>query len=656
MATVGLQEAVISTIIQSANPNLYVWHGMVAERTGTGGLRYPVVGSGAGAFERGNYEDGEIVFIDTPGFTYRTSDDLWVTYLQSPTNQTWKDFPEWYAEVTGDDQLLHEPWTDPLYRVKHRAEMEEFSKRFCAAQPRDELIRRGQANGDLALPVQTAIDIANEEHLHERGFFPRVEHPALGRTLPLPRTPYRSTALPHNPRPAPGLGQHSATALRDLAGCSASEISALIDLGLVKGEKPVADVQPAARAPVTLQPAPRSELPLAGVRVLDFCWMAAGPLITEMLANLGADVVKIESATGLDTVREFSHPPQGFTIDTGAFFNDTNTDKRSLTLNLHHPKARALALEMLPQFDIVTNNFAPGAMQKFGLTYDELKAVKPDLIYASFPVMGTFGPKQAYRGIGNGVTAMSGVAAHTGPPDRAPIGLGSLHTDFTLAPIAASQIIAALIHRERTGDGQEIEIAQYEAAVHLLDHELMDALLNGVDAPRIGNRSNEYVPHGLFPAAGDDRWLALAVRNRAEWRALCDVIGRDDLAARSDLLSLAGRKAAEDELEAALSSWSATQDVWEASAALQARGIPAAPAETAGDLAEADTGAAGLFFRFKRGEVPFMIQHQPFTWNGARLGRRPSPELGEHSEEILKGEFGIDDEHYVDLLIEQAVY
>ena len=295
-------------------------------------------------------------------------------------------------------------------------------------------------------------------------------------------------------------------------------------------------------------------------------------------------------------------------------------------------------------------------MQKFGLTYDELKAVKPDLIYASFPVMGTFGPKQAYRGIGNGVTAMSGVAAHTGPPDRAPIGLGSLHTDFTLAPIAASQIIAALIHRERTGDGQEIEIAQYEAAVHLLDHELMDALLNGVDAPRIGNRSNEYVPHGLFPAAGDDRWLAIAVRNRAEWRALCDVIGRDDLAARSDLLSLAGRKAAEDELEAALSSWSATQDVWEASAALQARGIPAAPAETAGDLAEADTGAAGLFFRFKRGEVPFMIQHQPFTWNGARLGRRPSPELGEHSEEILKGEFGINDEHYVDLLIEQAVY
>ena len=655
-ATISLQEAVISTIIQAANPNLYVWHGMVAERTGTGGLRYPVVGIGAGSYEQGSYEDGEIIFLDTHGSTYRTADDRWVTYLQSPTNTTWKDFPEWYAEVTGDDQLLHEPWTDPMYRIAQRDKMQAFTERFCSAQPRDELVERAQANGDLGLPVQTAINIANDEHLHARGFFPEVEHPTLERTLPLPRSPYRSTALPHNPQPAPALGQHSAASLRDLAGCSASEINALIELGLVHGEKAVSSAAAKPRRPVELSPVPQSDLPLSGVRVLDFCWMAAGPLITEMLANLGADVVKIESASGIDTVREFSHPPSGFTIDTGAFFNDTNTDKRSITLNLHHPKARELALEMLPHFDIVTNNFAPGAMEKFGLTYDELRAVKHDLIYASFPVMGTFGPKKAYRGIGNGVTAMSGVAGHTGPADRAPIGLGTLHTDFTLAPIAASQIIAALIHRERTGEGQEIEIAQYEAAVHLLDHELMDALLNGVDAPRIGNRSTEYAPHGLFPAAGDDSWLAIAVRNRAEWRALCELIGRDDLAERADLRTLAGRKAAEDEIDDAVTGWSSALDVWQASNLLQARGIPAAPAETAADLAEHDSGASGLFFRFKRGEVPFMIQHQPFTWNGARLGRQPSPELGQHTEEVLKGEFGIDDDRYVDLLIEQAVY
>ncbi len=657
-STISLQEAVISTIIQAANPNLYNWHGMVAERTGTGGLRYPIVGRGPGSFEEGDFEDGEIVFIDTPGVTFETADGLWVTYLQSPTNTTWKAFPEWYAEVTGDDALLQDFWDDPAYRITHQDEMQEHVRRFCAAQERDALIERAQRNTDLALPVQTGLDITADEHLHARGFFPEVEHPALGRTLPLPRTPYRSTGLSHRARPAPGLGEHSADVLRALAGCTDADIRSLIDLGIVKGARPVGDGshQISLPSPITVAPQPPTRLPLEGVRVLDFCWMAAGPLITEMLANLGADVIKIESVTGIDTVREFSHPPRGFTIDTGAFFNDTNTDKRSLTLNLHHPRTRELILEMLPHFDLVTNNFAPGAMEKFHLTYDELREQKPDLIYASFPVMGTSGPKKAYRGIGNGVTALSGVAGHTGQPDRAPIGLGSLHTDFTLAPIAASLLMAALIQRERTGEGQQIEIAQYEAAVHLLDHELMDALINGVDTPRIGNRSTEYCPHGLFPASGEDSWLAVAVRDRREWRELCDLIGRGDLAERRDLLTLDGRKASEDEIESALSEWSVQHDVWDSSMMLQSRGIPASPAETAADLAVRDQGADSLFFRYDRGEVSFITQHQPFTWNGERLGSRPSPGLGEHSEEILKGEFGIDDERYVELLIEQVIY
>ena len=657
-STISLQEAVISTIIQAANPNLYVWHGMVAERTGTGGLRYPIVGRGPGSFASGEFESGEIVFIDTPGTTYQTTDGLWVTYLQSPTNRTWKDFPEWYAEVTGDDQLLNEPWTDPSFRITHQEEMQEVVKRFCAAQERDALIERAQRNTDLALPVQTGKDITADVHLRERGFFPEVEHPVLGRTLRLPRTPYRSTALDVSPHPAPGLGQHSTDVLRDLVGCSNAEIWALIDLGIVKGERPMDDVSrdTSVRFPITIDPRPTSRLPLEGVRVLDFCWMAAGPLITEMLANLGADVIKIESVTGVDTVREFSHPPKGFTIDTGAFFNDTNTDKRSLTLNLHHPKTRELILEMLPHFDLVTNNFAPGAMEKFHLTYDELREHKPDLIYASFPVMGTSGPKKSYRGIGNGVTALSGVAGHTGQPDRPPIGIGTLHTDFTLAPIAASLLMAALIQRERTGEGQQIEIAQYEAAVHLLDHELMDALINGVDTPRIGNRSVEYCPHGLFPSSGEDSWLAVAVRDRREWRELCDLINREDLAQREDLLTLEGRKAAEEEIESALSQWSAKHEVWEASSILQGRGIPASPAETAADLAVNDEGAGDLFFRYDRGEVPYITQHQPFTWSGVRLGTRPSPGLGEHSEAILKEEFGVDDERYVELLIEQVIY
>ena len=628
---ISLQEAVISTIIQAANPNLYLWHGMVAERTGTGGLRYPVVGSGFGAFEQGRFEDGEIVFIDTPGVTYRTGDDRWVTYMQAPTNTGWDAFPKWYAEVTGDETLLGEPWTDQAHRVAHRREMQQFTAKFCAAQERDALVARAQGNGDLGLPVQTAADIAADGHLHERGFFREVAHPQLDAAITLPRSPYRSSAWEPQARPAPALGAHGAQ-------------------GAI--EAPERD----DRISAPLAPMPCGELPLAGVRVLDFCWMAAGPLVTEMLANLGADVIKVESASGLDSVREFSHPPEGFTIDTGAFFNDTNTDKRSITLNLHAPGALELIREALPRFDIVTNNFAPGAMEKFGLSYDELRAIKPDLIYASFPVMGESGPKRGWRGIGNGVTALSGVAGHTGRADRAPIGIGTLHTDFTLCPIAASLIMAALIRRARTGEGERLEIAQYEAAVHLLDHELIDALANGADAPRIGNRSQEFAPHGLFPAAGEDEWLALAVRDDSDWIALCEAMGRGDLARRGDLRTLAGRKSAEDEIEAAVSEWSAAHGRWEAAELLQARGVPASPVETAADMVEGDDGVEPLFFRFQRGDVPFMVQHQPFTWNGARLGTRPSPGLGEHNEEVIKGEWGVGDERYVELLVEQAIF
>lgn len=656
---VSMQEAVASTMIQAANQNLYVWHGMIAERDGTGGLKYPVVGAGFGAYEQGRFEDGEIVFINTPGSTYQCADGKWVTYLGNPTSTAWENFPNWYAEVTGDDSLLKEPWTSQDYRVAHREQMIEFTRRFCAAQNREDLVRRAQAEGDLGLPVQTAHDLVNDIHLQERGFFQPVDHPQLGHSVTLPRSPYRSDAYEFASRPAPALGVDSVEVLHELGGLSATEVSELLELGIVCGERSQlrnlngAFASPAPSAP----PEPATDaLPLAGVRVLDFCWMAAGPLITEMLANLGADVIKIESASGLDSVREFSHPPRGFSIDTGAFFNDTNTDKRSITLNLHKPQSLELIRQVLPQFDIVTNNFAPGAMEKFGLTYEALRELKPDLIYASFPVMGTWGPNNGWRGIGNGVTGLSGVVGQTGQPDRAPIGLGSLHTDFTLAPIAASQIIAALIHRDRSGEGQEIEIAQYEAAVHLLDTELVDALVNDVDTPRIGNRSSEYAPHGLFPANGNDEWLAIAVRSTGEWLELCAQINRPDLAQRGDLRTLAGRKAAEDEIEAAIATWSSQLDPWRAAALLQARGIPASPAETARDLVVNDDGIQSYFFHFTRGEVPFMVQHQPFTWNGGRLGKRGSPELGEHNEQVLKAEWGVSDDRYVELLVEDVIF
>ena len=400
-----------------------------------------------------------------------------------------------------------------------------------------------------------------------------------------------------------------------------------------------------------------AELPLEGYRVLDFCWQAAGPLATELLANLGADVVKLETASNVDRVRQFHQPEKHYSIDTGAFFMDCNTNKRSLTLDLHHAEAVALVKELLPSFDIVTSNFAPNAMAGWGLDYDSLRAVKRDIIVASFPVMGHSGPRMDWRGIGNSVTGMSGIAAHTGSPDRPPVGLGTLHTDFTLAPIAAAQIMAALLDREQSGEGQFIEIAQYEGALHLLDTELLDYLVNGVVAPRRGNRSAEYVPHGVFRCVGEDRWVAIAVRNTLEWQQLCDEMDRPNLASRPELQHLEGRRSAEEELEGAIETWTGELEAERVAERLQRRGVPAAALEDVGDLAERDEGMHEFFVEFEhpRG-VPFMVQNQPFTLDGERLPVSRAPLLGEHNEEILRGELGISEQRYIDLLMKQVIY
>ena len=261
------------------------------------------------------------------------------------------------------------------------------------------------------------------------------------------------------------------------------------------------------------------------------------------MANLGADVIKIETDARIDTLRVALPAYDPPTIETGAFFQDCNTDKRSINLNLGAPDGLRVAYDLIREADVVTDNFTGGVMKRLGLGFDDLKKINPRIVVCSLPVMGTWGPKASWKGIGNSVVALCGLAGHTGAADRKPTGV-LLHTDFTLGPLAATAILAALIQRDRTGVGQEIEIPQYEAGIHLLDTELIEQLANGNLSPRRGNRSPEMVPHGLFRCAGDDRWLALSARDTVDWLEICRVIGRDDLAARADLRTLEGRKAA----------------------------------------------------------------------------------------------------------------
>ena len=649
-AYISLQEAILSTTIHFANENMWRQMGEKAFRPG-----------------------GDISSL------LQARDGKWVTFGITPnTHERWAAFGQWLYERAGYDGIIGAEYPGDIYIPEWGGETHQAFQRVCASLDREELCSEGQSRGFLAVPVNSARDIVEDPHLHERGAFLSVEHPQLDRNIDLPRLPIHSTGYEPVARPAPTLGAESADVLAELLDVDSTTYDQLVASGLVAGPPSRSPASPRSTKrfadPDPLSPrraggdavgrggppristdGSRDDLPLKGIRVIDFCWQAAGPLTTELMANLGADVIKVETDARIDTLRVAlpAHDPP--TIETGAFFQDCNTDKRSINLNLGAPDGLRVAYDLIREADVVTDNFTGGVMKRLGLGFDDLKKINPRIVVCSLPVMGTWGPKASWKGIGNSVVALCGLAAHTGAPERKPTGV-LLHTDFTLGPLAASAIISALIQRDRTGVGQEIEIPQYEAGIHLLDTELIEQLANGELSPRRGNRSPEMSPHGLFRCVGDDRWLALSARNTVDWLEICRVIGRDDLAARDDLRTLEGRKAAEDEIEAAITAWTCGQDVWQATASFEAVGVPAGPNEDIEDLVETDPSMHGFFHEFDHPVgVKFMAQNQPFLWNGERLPIRRAPFFGEHNEQVYRQELGLSEEEFTQLLVEEVI-
>jgi benzylsuccinate CoA-transferase BbsF subunit len=399
-------------------------------------------------------------------------------------------------------------------------------------------------------------------------------------------------------------------------------------------------------------------LPLAGFRVVDFCWMIAGPLTTRLLADLGAEVIKVESLSRVDRIRDTGvQPPDMLSLNTNGVFNDCNTNKKSVTVNLGTPGGIEVIKDLVRCADVVTANFTPDRLDRWGLSYDELCRIRPDIIVVNMPVMGKSGPRKDWGSYGNGIIAMSGLSGLTGFPDRPPVGLGTLHSDFTTPYFGAVQIMAALHDRELTGEGQYLELAQYEAALHLLDTELLEYLVNGDEPERLGNRSRELVPHGVFRCSGDDRWVAIAVRDDAEWLRLCEAMGRADLAVRSDLRTEPGRRAAEDEIEAAIQQWTVHEDAWSIAQRLQSLGIPASPVEDIADLVEHDPGMRDYFVTFAHPEgTDILVQHEPLIWDGERLPLTRAPLFGEHNEEVFKNLLGHSEESMAEFIVERVIY
>jgi crotonobetainyl-CoA:carnitine CoA-transferase CaiB-like acyl-CoA transferase len=534
-------------------------------------------------------------------------------------------------------------------RTSHEQEVNRLAAPFFMAHTRWELTREAQRRRILIMPVQDIGEACRDPQFAARGFFHEMRHPELDGTLIYPGAPYQIPQAPWRLRGlAPRPGQHN--------------------------DELFAEVGSSMSPPMRMQPVPKAQdqtpdsgLPLRGIRVLDFTWWIAGPAATKLLAAHGAEVVKIESATRLDPVRALEPvPPDRPGVNSGGYFNNLNTDKDSVTLNLGAPAARALVCRLVALSDVVFENFAgPWVMERWGLDYDSLARINPGLIMVSMPAIGPDGPLSHYRALGNHLQAMLGLNAMTGYPDRPPVGIGAVaFPDHGCNPFhALTALLAALAYRARTGRGGHVVVPQYESTACFIGPALLDYTLTGRVPPRIGNAHPDAAPHGVYrcrPEGGDaDRWLAIGVFTEVQWRSLCVVTGRPRLVADPRFATLAARLSHREELDREIEAWTTGRPARRAMEQLQAAGVPAARVANARDLLEDDPQmrARGHYValdhpavgRIQHDAPPFRLSRTP-----GRI-RRPAPLLGAHTASVLQELVGLADAEVSALVMEGAV-
>lgn len=268
--------------------------------------------------------------------------------------------------------------------------------------------------------------------------------------------------------------------------------------------------------------------PFTGIRVADFAWVGVGPIVSKYLADHGAEVVRIESSTYPEALRRvgpFVDDVPG--IDRSGYYANFNSSKRGVTVNLKHPRGPELIKRFIATCDVVTESFTPGTMAKFGLDYQSLRQVRPDLLMISMPLYGQTGPWASYMGYGHVLQAAAGFNHMTGWPDEPPIGTGVAYTDFLVPHLAATALIAALDYRRRTGKGQYIDFGQMEAAIHGLGTAILDWTANGHEQIRLGNHDMEAAPHNAYKCR-DGRWVVIACATEKHWEGLKAALGRPE--------------------------------------------------------------------------------------------------------------------------------
>lgn len=400
-----------------------------------------------------------------------------------------------------------------------------------------------------------------------------------------------------------------------------------------------------------------SPLPFEGIRIADFGWIFAVPHATAWLGSLGADVVRVESTRSPDLVRFLGGTDGVLGINLSGMFNSINFSRRSLTLNLAHPEGAEAARRLVRVSDIVTENYTLGNMEKFGLSYERLRKIKSDLIMLSGTPLGQNGPLAQAVGFGPTTQAFAGMCHLTGYPDSFPCGIGGTWPDFAVGTAMVFVLLAALHHRDQTGEGQYIDLSMAEMVTSMLPEAMMDFLLNGRDNGPIGNRDECMAPHGVFATAGDDRWIAIAIATDEEFGRLCEALGAPGMTADPRYARLAARLRNVETLEAEVAALTKRHGRDELVALLRARNLAAGAVYRADDLVNDPAfRASAMPVTLVHGESgERLIPGLPVGFSAMRPDYKPAPLIGEHNDEVLKGLLGYSDEEIARLKKIEAV-
>ncbi len=393
-----------------------------------------------------------------------------------------------------------------------------------------------------------------------------------------------------------------------------------------------------------------------GIKVLDFTSGAVGPLTMKYLADHGADVAHVESRLRPDVARTAGPFKDGISdLDNSAWQPNYQTSKYGITLNMDLPKSKEIAWKLIEWCDIMAEGFTPGVIKKWGMDYESVCKVNPDIIYFSTCQQGQYGPHSGFRGYGNHAAAVAGMCHMMGWPDSEPAYIWGAYTDFISPRFSGAAVIAALDYRRRTGKGQYIDLSQFEAGVTFLAPVIMDYFVNGRIQTRNGNRVPDAAPHNAYACEGTDKWVAIAVTDDQQWQAFCKVIGEPDWTKSPRFQTLMERKENEDELNGLVEEWTRSHTAENVMHMMQKSGVPAGVIGNAEELSKDPQLKHREHFKMLNHEKigPHRYDNVLFKLSKSPQGPRwAGPVFGQHIEKVCTEFLGMSLDEISDCMAE----